>query len=326
LIISVAAIALIATVAACAQTLPTTLPSSLSSSMSSSSAASATSHVPAGGGMMSGGVFPIGVGDLINVSVFETPELSGQLRVDPDGNVSMPLLGKVHVAGIKTDEAQKLIQERLTSADLVKEPQVSVFISEYATQGVSVWGEVRAPGVYPVLGNRRISDLISMAQGVTPAAGYFVTITRRNDPANPLRVDLRADSSAPNKGANLELQPGDTLRVERAGIVYVLGDVSKPGGFVMDHDNVTVLQALAFALGPTRTASLGHARLLRKTANGFQESPLPLKKILTAKADDPVLRADDIVYVPSSATKTTMQYGLQGILSSAAGAAIYTLR
>jgi polysaccharide biosynthesis/export protein len=273
----------------------------------------------------SGGVFPIGVGDLIEIGVFDTPEMSGQLRVDPKGNVTMPLLGSVHVAGMRTDEAQKLFQQKLVLADLVKEPQVSVFIREYATQGVSVWGEVKSPGVYPVLGNRRISDLISMAQGTTAAAGFWATVTRRDDPNKPMHVDLRAADN-PGQGSSYELQPGDTLQVERAGIVYVLGDVSKPGGFVMDHDNVTVLQALAFALGPTRTASLGKARLLRKTPNGFEQQALPLKDILTAKKDDPLLRADDIIYVPSSTAKTTMQYGLQGVLSSAASAAIYTLR
>lgn len=279
-----------------------------------------------GQGMSSGGVFPIGVGDLIEVGVFDTPELSGQLRVDPNGNVTMPLVGSIHVVGMRTDEAQKLIQQKLVSADLVKEPQVSVFIRDYATQGVSVWGEVKSPGVYQVLGNRRVSDLISMAQGVTPAAGFWATVTRRNDSNNPMRIDLRAAANTPGQGSSYELQPGDTLQVERAGIVYVLGDVSKPGGFVMDHDNVTVLQALAFALGPTKTAALGGARLLRKTPNGFEQSPLPLKAILKAKNSDPILRADDIIYVPSSVTKTAMSMGLQGILSSAAGAAIYTLR
>jgi len=286
----------------------------------------ASSSRPSGQGMASGGVFPIGLGDLIEVSVFDTPEMSGQLRVDPSGNVTMPLLGSIHVAGMRTDEAQKLIQQKLVSAELVKEPQVSVFIRDYATQGVSVWGEVKNPGVYPVLGNRRVSDVISMAQGTTPAAGFWATITRRADPNNPMRIDLRA-ASTPGKGASYELQPGDTLQVERAGIVYVLGDVSKPGGFVMDHDNVTVLQALAFALGPTKTASLGKARLLHKTANGgFEQKPLALKDILAAKQDDPVMSADDIIYVPTSTTKSAMSMGLQGILSSAAGAAIYTLR
>jgi polysaccharide export outer membrane protein len=282
----------------------------------------ATAVRPAGQAMASGGVFPIGAGDLVSVSVFDTPELSGQLRVDPNGNVSIPLLGQVHVAGMRTDEAQKVIEDRLVKADLVKEPQVSVFIQEYATQGVAVWGEVKQPAVYPALGNRRLSDVLSMAGGVTPVASTWASVIRREDPAHPIRVDLRSLSA--DNGTSMELRPGDTVQVDRAGLVYVVGDVAKPGGFVMDSGKVTVLQALALAQGANRTAKLSNARIVRKDGNGATDAPIELQKIMSAKAADVELQPGDILFVPSSAAKSAAAKGLQGILQAAVGVAIYS--
>jgi polysaccharide export outer membrane protein len=286
--------------------------------------AGASVHASGGQAMSSGGVFPIGVGDLLDVAVFDTPEMSGQLRVDLNGNVTMPLVGSIHVVGLRTDDAQKLIQQRLISADLVKEPQVAVFIREYATQGVSVWGEVKSPGVYPVLGNRRISDVLSMAGGTTPAAAPWATVTRREDAIHPLRVDLKTLSA--DNGSGMELHPGDTVQVERAGLVYVVGDVVKPGGFIMDSGKISVLQALAMAQGANRTAKLGSARIVRNSASGATETPVELQKVVSAKAADVDLQPGDILFVPSSAAKSAAAKGIQGILQAAVGVAIYAGR
>jgi polysaccharide biosynthesis/export protein len=291
--------------------------------LSMAPASGITAPRPAGQAMASGGVFPIGAGDLVDVSVFDTPELSGQLRVDPQGNVSMPLLGQVHVAGMRTDEAQKAIEQRLVGADLVKEPQVSVYIREYATQGVAVWGEVKQPAVYPALGNRRLSDVLSMAGGVTPVASTWASVIRRDDPSHPLRVDLKSLSA--DNGTSMELHPGDTVQVDRAGLVYVVGDVAKPGGFIMDSGKVTVLQALALAQGSTPTSKLTGARIVRKTPNGVSDTPVEIKKIMTAKAADPELQPGDILFVPSSGPKSAFK-NATGIMQAAVSAAIYATK
>ena len=269
----------------------------------------------------SGGVTPIGPGDLLEVTVFDTPELSGKVRVSNTGDVSLPLIGAMHVAGLKTDEMQSLVARKLIDAQMVKDPQVAVFMAEYATQGVSVLGEVKKPGIYPTLGQHRLMDYISLAEGVTPMAGAWATITARGQ--NQTTTVALSSKSSPSAVQNPEIAPGDTIFVSKAGIVYVVGDVGKPGGFVMDHDErLTVLQAIALAQGVNSTAAKKHARLIRKTPEGRQEIPFDLGKVLTAKANDMTLQDDDIIFVPGSAAKGTLK-NIPSVLAAVVGAAIY---
>ncbi|MGC2742374.1 MAG: polysaccharide biosynthesis/export family protein [Candidatus Angelobacter sp.] len=269
----------------------------------------------------SGGVVPIGPGDLLEVTVFDTPELSGKVRVSNTGDVSLPLVGSVHVGGLKTDEMQALLAKKLIDGQFVKQPQVSVFMAEYATAGVSVVGEVKKPGIYPTLGNHRLLDYISLAEGLTPMASTQVTITQRGNPA-ATTITLPSLSS-PTAAQNPDIAPGDTIFVAKAGIVYVVGDVSKPGGFALDHDqHLTVLQAVALAGGVNSTANKKGAKVVRKGPNGPEEIPLDLAKVLSARSHDAVLQNDDILFIPDSRTKTAFK-NMGGIMASAAAAAIY---
>src|SRR6202140_4263490 len=137
------------------------------------------SAVPsAGSGFGSGAAGPIGAGDLVEMSVFDTPELSGKLRVSNTGDISLPLVGSLHVAGLKADDVQTLIRRKFIEGGFLKDPQVTVFVVEYATQGVSVLGEVKTPGIYPAFGSHHLLDYISVAGGLTPSAGTTITITR----------------------------------------------------------------------------------------------------------------------------------------------------
>jgi polysaccharide export outer membrane protein len=187
---------------------------------------------------------------------------------------------------------------------------------------VTVLGEVKNPGVYPLLGARGLLDLISTAGGVTSSAGHTVTIAHRTDPDHPAIVKI--DSKPGGTTAfNVDVRPGDTVVVSHAGIVYVVGDVGKPGGFLLaDSDQMTVLQAVALAQGTNRTAALNHAKLIRKNQGGRQELPVPLKKILSNSAPDQMLADGDILFVPSSAAKDALR-DVETILPAAAGAAIY---
>jgi polysaccharide export outer membrane protein len=269
----------------------------------------------------SGGVTPIGPGDLLEVTVFDTPELSGKVRVSNTGDVSLPLIGPMHVAGLKTDEMQSLVARKLIDAQMVKDPQVAVFMAEYATQGVSVLGEVKKPGIYPTLGQHRLMDYISLAEGLTPMAGAWATITARSQ--TQVTTVALSSKSSPTAVQNPEIAPGDTIFVSKAGIVYVVGDVGKPGGFVMDHDeHLTVLQAIALAQGVNSTAAKKRARLIRKTPEGRQEIPFDLGKVLNAKANDMTLQDDDIIFVPGSAAKGGLK-NIPGVLAGVAAAAIY---
>jgi polysaccharide export outer membrane protein len=261
----------------------------------------------------------ISTGDLLDVNVFDTPELSAKLRVDDRGFVTLPLAGELQISGLTAEQAGREIETKLVSTDILKEPHVSVTVLEYATQGVTVLGEVKSPGVYPLLGTHTLLDLISAAGGVTANAGKAVTITHREQPDKPeiVRVETKPGSTI---AFNVDVRPGDTIVISHAGIVYVVGDVGKPGGFLIENNNrLTVLQAMALAQGANRTASLNSAKLLRNTDDGREELSVPLRKILSNKAPDPALNDGDILFIPASAAKAT----LHEVLPAVAGAAIY---
>lgn len=265
----------------------------------------------------------LGAGDLIEMKVFGVPEMTQDTRISGDGLISISLIGAVKVAGLTTAQAEELIEERLKSGGYLKEPNVSIFVKEYVTQGVSVLGEVNRPGIYPLLGARRLFDAISSASGTTNKAGRVVTVTRRDDPHHPITVQLSTDP-AQMGAVNVDIQPGDTIVVSKAGVVYVVGDVERPGGFVMENnENLTVLQALALALGHKSTASLDKAKLIRKDPAGYKETPVPLKKILEGKAADIAMKGDDILFVPASASRGAMRRTMEAVVQAATGVAIY---
>lgn len=264
----------------------------------------------------------ISAGDLLDVNVFDTPELSSKLRVDARGEVALPVAGELSVSGMTAGQAGHAIEARFRQADVLKEPHVIVTVLEYSTQGVTVYGEVKNPGVYPLLGAHGVLDLISAAGGVTPNAGKAVTVTHREDPNHPVIVNIESKPGS-TAAFNVDVRPGDIITVSRAGIVYVLGDVGKPGGFLIENnDRLTVMQAIALAQGTNRTASLNHAKLIRKTETGLEEMPVPLGKMLANKTPDEPLADGDILFVPVSSAKHTLVVA-ESILPAAAAAAVY---
>jgi polysaccharide biosynthesis/export protein len=267
-----------------------------------------------------GEVLRVAGGDLLEINVFDVPELSGKFRVSNTGSVSLPLIGECAVQQKRTDEVEQIIAGKLADGGYVRNPQVSVFVAAFATQGVSVLGEVKKPGIYPALGSHRLLDYISMAEGLTPLSGSAVDITKRGI-ATTQRVSLRSKGEARE---NPEIFPGDTVLVERAGVVYVVGDVARPGGFPMDQDDqLSVLQAVALAQGVNRTAALKSAKLIRTTPQGRTEVPVDLHAMLGSKAADVALQDGDIVFVPSSAAKNAMKRGLEAAVQAAVGVTIY---
>ena len=265
----------------------------------------------------------IGCGDLLDISVYDLPEMKHTVRVDTGGNISFSLIGSTHAAGLSTRELEARLEKLLMDGGYVKNPQVSVLILEYATQGVSVSGEVNKPGIYPALGPRRLMDIISAAGGLTERAGRTVALTRRDRPDTPEIVTLPRDPvEALQK--NVQVFPGDTIVVSRAGVVYVIGDVGKPSGFTMDkNETLTLLQALALAEGVKSTAAYGSAKLIRRNPDGVQEIPVNLKHILAGKVPDLTLQAEDIVFVPTSLAKGAARRTVDSIVQVATGVVIY---
>lgn len=266
---------------------------------------------------------PIGRGDLIHIQVFETGDLEEHIRVTDAGEIRLILGGTIKVAGLTPADAAAAIETRLRQANYLRSPHVLVMVEQYATEAVSVIGQVRSPGNYQIETPRHVLDVISMAGGLTENANREVTIGRHGT-TKKITYYLSNDSSAALK-EDILVYPGDTIVVPKAEVVYVMGDVGRPGGYAQTTNNsqLTVLQAVTLAGGTPPTASLSHARLIRKQPNGtFSETPLRLGAMEKGKTVDIVLQADDIVYVPFSYLKN-VAVGAGGLVASTSSAAIY---
>ena len=240
----------------------------------------------------------ISPGDVVDVKIFGLPEMSQELRVSDAGIIVLPLIGSITAQGLTTSDLEHKISEALRNGGFVNDPQVNVSAKELHSSGVSVSGEVGKPGIYPVFGSCSLPDLIMAAGGLTPKAGHLVTVTHRDQPDAPINVDISFASV--NSGQNVAVFSGDAVVVTKAGVVYVLGDVSHPAGFVMEGDEkMTVLRALALAGGPNKDAKIKSARVIRKSPTGVQGVPIPLKEILSAHRQDMELQAGDVLFIPA---------------------------
>jgi polysaccharide biosynthesis/export protein len=268
----------------------------------------------------------LGAGDLVEVNVYNVPELNTKARVSNDGTLYLPLIDYVHVADLSLEEAQKVIEKRLDDGGFVKNPHVSIFISDYSSQGITLLGEVGRPGIYPVVGDRKLFDLFSSAGGLSERASRTVTITHRNQPDKPQTIQL-ARNLTDKPESNVEVRPGDTIEVQRAPIIYVVGDVGRPSGLLIDNGNLTVLQAIALAGGPNRTAKLNGTRVIRKAngPNGMTEMTVPLKKMLRAQAPDMPLQANDILFIPVSGTKMATAQAVSMAVTLTTAVSIYAI-
>ncbi len=264
----------------------------------------------------------LGSGDLLLVSVFGASDYNHEVRVATDGSVSLPLIGAVKVAGSTPREVASDLQKRLSEGGYFNNPQVSVFVKEYATQGISVLGEVQKPGVYPLLGSRTLFDALSAASGTTQIAGNRVYITHRDRPQQPQIVKLTYDAPGAAQ-SNVPVLPGDTIIVQKAGMMYVVGNVQKPTGIIMVDPDLTVLKAIALAQGLAPNAALDKARLVRKTSDGQIAIPLQLRKMLTASIPDMRVEPEDVIYVPNSAAISGFKRSLELALQTASGILIY---
>ena len=264
----------------------------------------------------------IGPGDLIEVHVYDEADLNQTVRINDLGDGTFNFVGSLHVAGLTTDQAGDLLACKLQEGKYLRAPQVQVIIREYNSQQVSVVGELNKPGVYNVLGSQTLLDVVAAAGGTTPFAGPELTIQRSAD-GSIFTVQLSKDAQA-SLASDIRIYPGDKVIVPRAGLVYVLGDVGRPGGFVMENDGkLTLLEALAMAGGNNQTASLSRARLIRKTATGYTEVPIALKKIIRGEEAAPQLQTEDILYIPSNAVKSAFSHQVPSVISAASGAAIF---
>ena len=267
---------------------------------------------------------PIGPGDTLEISEYHTPEFHSVVHVSPAGTVTLPLIHEVQLGGMDERAAARAVEAALVDKGMLLHPQVSVMVIAYTGQDVSVLGEVARPGVYPFTMHHRLLDLISAAAGLGPNAGRLVNIFHRDDPKTPHPVVLDPSGTDTAADHNPELSPGDTVQVSRAGLVYVIGDVVRPGGFPVDPaQGLTVVQALSLAWGTSQNAATGKALLIREQKGGRTLTTLNLKRMIHGQEPDQPVRDRDILFVPDSMAKDLWNKGVEGAIQSAIGVTIY---
>lgn len=266
----------------------------------------------------------IGPGDLLRITVLREAELDQHVRVLDSGTITLALVGNLSVQGLTPAQAAARIAARYREGNFLLHPEVSVFVEEYATQTVTILGQVTHPGTVRLAAPRTLIDVLSLAGGLTETADRHIVVERGGKDGERIRAFLsnRADDAL---NADILVRPGDTVLVPKAGIVYVLGDVAHPGGYVMQNDSqLTVLQAIALAAGASKTASEKHVRLVRDIDGLSQSVDLPLRDMERGRSPDVALRANDILYVPFSLVKN-ISLGIADITAAASSALIYAV-
>ncbi len=259
----------------------------------------------------------------LSFDVFGVPELSELLNVDEVGNLMVPLIGNVYVAGSTLREAETQIGKLLVERQMLVAPIVSLKLVAYAKQSVTVAGEVQAPGKVQLLGPRPVLDVIAQAGGETTAAGGEVEI-RHSENGAPESVQMieYAIGKDPTAAQKAMVYPGDHIYVRRAGVVYVLGAVSRPGGYLMvNGGKLTVPQAIALALGTTQVASNKEAVIVQMRDGNIVKTAVPLKDQQTGNAALTYLADGDMLYIPTSKIKAAL-VNSQNVISAAASAGI----
>ncbi|MDW8129032.1 MAG: polysaccharide biosynthesis/export family protein [Bryobacterales bacterium] len=284
--------------------------------------------------------YVLGPGDEIVIRALDVPEISDRsVRIDMQGLINLPMVGRVQAGGLSVEELEAELTRRLRT--YVIEPQVTVSITQFRSQPVSVLGAVGNPGVLQLEGRRSLFEVLSLAGGLRPDAGDTIRITRRREWGRiPLpgayedasgqfwvaEVPVKAVMEAQNPEQNILVCPFDVITVPRAQMVYVIGSVRKPGGFVLgDREILTALQALSLAEGLDRGAAPQNAKILRASQGSptRTEIPIDLKRILQGKASDVPLGPEDILFVPGSTSKNLAYRSLEAMFAIGTGFAIY---
>lgn len=265
----------------------------------------------------------IGPGDKLQIQVLEAPELAQMVRVTDQGDITLILGPHVTVAGLTPAQAASAIIDTLVQQNFLLHPHVNVLVDQYATSSVSVLGQVRIPGNFPIGTPRSVLDVLSLAGGLSESADRTITIERRNS-KEQVKYVVSNDPAEALK-SSVEVYPGDTIIVPKAPIVYVLGDVGRPGGYVMNTNDtrLSVLQVISLAGATKPSAVPSHSRLIRKQPDGtYAELKLPLSEMQKGNKSDMQLQPDDIIYVPFSYLRN-MMVGATNLVSAASSAAIY---
>jgi polysaccharide biosynthesis/export protein len=303
---------------------------------------SAAAQQPAKTAALPDSGYILGPDDQIVLHAMESPEISDKpLLIGMNGNITLPLVGRVKAGGLTVEQLEAELDARLKK--YVKDPQVAIRVVEFRSQPVSVFGAVGTPGVVQLRGRKTLYEVLSMAGGLRETAGSSITVARRREngevPLPGARVDPTGQFSTAelnvqeilagkNPAANIEIKPNDVISVSEAqsNMIYVVGDVEHGGAFTLGgRERLSVLRALSLAGGLGRTAKPEKARIIRGSPGEAKplEFAVNVKRILSGKAQDPVLLPQDVLVIPTSSRKTFTTYSVPSLVSAAAYAAIY---
>lgn len=284
--------------------------------------------------------YVLGMDDQIVIHAFEAEEISDKpIGIGADGFIDLPMIGRVHAAGMTVQQLQVELAKRLGA--YVNHPQLTVMVSEFRSQPVSVVGAVNMTGVVQLQGRKTLMEVISLAGGLRQDAGNSVTVTRElkrgklplpgatidaGGQFSTATVSVRDIMNGKKPEENILIEPNDVLTVPKAQLIYVLGEVGRPGGFVLDdHDSLSSLQCVALAGGLNKTAKGSKAKILRLEPGKSERKEIAanLSKIMSGEAPDVTLHADDILFVPNNAPKSAGLRAAETALQIGTGIAIY---
>jgi polysaccharide biosynthesis/export protein len=287
------------------------------------------------------GAYVLGPNDQLTIDVVELPEFHGRTyRVDSDGTIDVPLVGNIRAAGLTLSQFKGELNSRLRSQ--VRNPHVSASVTETKSQPVSVMGEVNKPGTQDMDGSKTLFDVLAGAGGLKQDAGDMITVKRQNgqgalglpnavsDPAaGTITADVKVRDLVElrDPAVNVLMRPHDEVFVSRSRLLYVIGDVRKPGGFTLaEKRSLSALEALSLAEGLAPNAAPKSARILRRTGSSDtarQQIPVDLKKILAGKAEDVTLLPDDILFVPDNSSRRIVTKTAETALATISGVVIW---
>jgi polysaccharide export outer membrane protein len=282
----------------------------------------------------------LGPDDVITLSVHNLDEVSGKpTRIDRLGDINIDLAGQIHAAGLTSHQLEAEIEAHLKNQ--LNDPRVIVSITDFRSQPVSILGEVGSPGVHQLEGRKTLFEMLSLAGGLRTDSGSTVEITRdlkwgriplpnaHDDSTGQYSiasVTVKSIMNGSNPAENILVKPEDTITVPKADLIYVIGSVHKPGGFVLGQDEtLSTLQVLSLAEGLDKLAAADKARVMRTVQGNPNRSEIPinLKKLLAGKIPDFQLKSNDILFVPNSATKTALARTAEAAITIGTGLAIY---
>lgn len=296
-----------------------TLPAAASPSRSTRDA---TPMGPASGAGL--GYGPIHPGDVVEVQIFDAPEYSVRMPVSPAGEIAIPYAGLFHIEGMTSIEAARAIEKLFVQNQILRDPRVIVTTQQFG-YSVTVLGEVRSPGIYALAGRKRLIDMLTEAGGVTDRAGHVIEIFPSGSMKNPQTV-LWDPTLRENDNADLQLKTGETVLVSRCGVVYVGGNVGRPGAYPLcDSNHTTLSEVVALALGIKPSSWGQRTLLLRSSGSGTRVvQKIRLEDVLRGRSVDIIMQPDDIVFIPPSDLKAASKVAITAAIGFATQAYFFT--